>query len=147
MMNISKTGLAVMVAAILMAGCNNHKTSDPANENDSLAADTTLSENAVVDSTIYGTSTEDFGMSTFSMVTDNGDTLYVCRTANDGTDGEIYGGLVYGNRYALTTRDNGEAIGTLINLTELDQKLKDYRICNGKLVVKGDTVPVSKYLK
>ena len=55
--------------------------------------------------------------------------------------------MQYGERYALTTRDNGEAIGVLINITELDKKLKDYEICNGKLIVNGDTTPIEKYLK
>ena len=81
------------------------------------------------------------------MVTDKGDTLYLYRTAQDGTDGKIYGSMQYGERYALTTRDNGEAIGVLINITELDKKLKDYEICNGKLIVNGDTTPIEKYLK
>ena len=77
---------------------------------------------------------------------DSLDTLQLCRTANDGTDGKIYGSVTYNERYALTTRDNGDAIGVLINLTELDRKLKDYEIRNGWLIVSGDTVSPSKYL-
>lgn len=96
------------------------------------------------DSTIYGTSGEDFGMSTFNMISDKGDTLYLCRTAEDGTDGKIYGSLKYGERYALTTRDHGQAVGVLINLTELDKKLKDYTIKNGHIIVKGDTIDAKK---
>ena len=81
------------------------------------------------------------------MITDDGDTINVCRTANDGTDAKIYGSIKYDNRYAMTTRDNGESLGVLINLTELDKKLKNYEIRNGHLVVNGDTVPVENYLK
>ena len=131
----------------LLSACNNKKgdTTPTTISTDSLV-DTTVADQ-IADSTIYGTSTEDFGMSTFSMVTDKGDTLYLYRTAQDGTDGKIYGSMQYGERYALTTRDNGEAIGVLINITELDKKLKDYEICNGKLIVNGDTTPIEKYLK
>lgn len=132
---------------LLLSACNNKKsdTTPTTISTDSLV-DTTVADQ-IADSTIYGTSTEDFGMSTFSMVTDKGDTLYLYRTAQDGTDGKIYGSMQYGERYALTTRDNGEAIGVLINITELDKKLKDYEICNGKLIVNGDTTPIEKYLK
>ena len=97
----------------------------------------------MADSTIYGTSDE-FGMSTFTLISDQGDTLYVTRTANDGTDGKIYGDLKEGERYAMTTRDGGEAIGVLINLTQLERHIKDYEICNGKLIVQGDTVVIEE---
>ncbi len=99
------------------------------------------------DTTIYGTSGEDFGMSTFNMITDKGDTLYLCRTAEDGTDGQIYGDLKYGERYALTTRDHGQAVGVLINLTQLDKKLKDYTIKNGHIIVKGDTIDAKQLFR
>lgn len=109
---------------------------------DSVAESAAIEEEP--DSTIYGTSGEDFGMSTFNMISDKGDTLYLCRTAEDGTDGKIYGSLKYGERYALTTRDHGQAVGVLINLTELDKKLKDYTIKNGHIIVKGDTIDAKK---
>lgn len=108
------------------------------------AAESAAIEAQEPDSTIYGTSGEDFGMSTFNMISDKGDTLYLCRTAEDGTDGKIYGSLKYGERYALTTRDHGQAVGVLINLTELDKKLKDYTIKNGHIIVKGDTIDAKK---
>ena len=139
---------ALMVALLALTACGgNHKSDNTTSGNDSdSVADTTVAEQ-VADSTIYGTSDEDFGMSTFSMITDKGDTLHLCRTAEDGTDAKIYGSLAYNQRYAITTRDNGEALGVLINLTELDKKGKDYEIRNGWLIVKGDTVSPDKYLK
>lgn len=103
--------------------------------------DTTLTE-GVADSTLYGTACE-FGMSTFSMVTDQGDTLYLTRTANDGTDDDIYGELIEGQRYALTTCDSGQAIRKLINLTQLERHVKDYRIGNGHLIMHGDTMRIA----
>ncbi len=138
--------LLLLATFVAFAACNSKK-------GDANTAETTDSTHTEVradnanDSTLYGKATEDFGMSTFSMVTDQGDTLQLCRTAEDGTDGKIYGSLTYGNRYALTTKDNNTAIDVLINLTELDQKLKDYTIQNGQLIVDGDTVAIDKYIK
>ena len=129
------------------AACNSKKTQPTVADKDTTVVADTTAEEQVPDSTIYGTSTEDFGMSTFSMVTDKGDTLFVCRTSNDGQDAKIYGSVTYGQRYAMTTKDNGESLGVLINLTELNKKLKDYEIVNGKLVVKGDTVALETYFK
>ena len=136
--------IGALTALIVLSACQGGKkpvdaTSDP----DSLAADTTLTDHVENDSTIYGTSDE-FGMSTFTLISDKGDTLYVTRTANDGTDGKIYGDLKEGERYALTTRDNNKAIGVLINLSQLERHTKDYRISNGKLILKGDTVTIEK---
>lgn len=104
--------------------------------------DSTLTEQ-VTDSTIYGTSDE-FGMSTFTLIADEGDTLFLTRTAEDGTDGKIYGDLKEGERYALTTRDNRKAIGVLINLTQLEKHTKDYKVRNGQLILHGDTVEIEK---
>ena len=116
-------------------------------DNDSHSVDTappdSIAAEQVADSTIYGTSDE-FGMSTFTLISDQGDTLNVARTREDGTDGEVYGDMVEGERYALTTRDNGESIGVLINLTQLDKHCKDYTIVNGKVIVKGDTLHIEE---
>lgn len=135
------------VLLMLLTACNskrgNNNDINPIND---TTADTTVTEQ-VADSTIYGTSGEDFGMSTFCLITDRGDTLQVCRTANDGSDARIYGSIEYGDRYAMTTRDNGESLGVLINLTELDKKLKDYEIRNGNVVVKNDTIALEKLFK
>ena len=136
----------VLVGLFTLQGCHMKKSDQTPADNTTAIADTTSAEQ-VADSTLYGTSTEDFGMSTFGMITDDGDTLNVCRTAHDGTDAKIYGSIKYDDRYAMTTRDNGESLGVLINLTELDKKLKNYEIRNGHLVVNGDTVPVENYLK
>ena len=136
--------IGALTALIVLSACQGGKkpvdtTSDP----DSLAADTALTDHVENDSTIYGTSDE-FGMSTFTLISDKDDTLYVTRTADDGTDGKIYGDLKEGERYALTTRDNNKAIGVLINLSQLERHTKDYRISNGKLILKGDTVTIEK---
>lgn len=118
---------AMLATLLVLSACKGNKNNTPA-----LAADTTCivdttAAEQVTDSTIYGKASEDFGMSTFGMITDDGDTLNVCRTANDGTDAKIYGSIKYDDRYAMTTRDNGESLGVLINLTELDKKTQELR--------------------
>ena len=81
-------------------GCGKQSGETPADTTAVATGDSVAS-----DSTIYGTSDE-FGMSTFSLIADStGDTLCVTRTASDGTDGQIWGDLDEGSRYALTTRE------------------------------------------
>ena len=135
---------AIMATLLLTTACRNQNKQVDSNEGNDSAINDQAAEH-MADSTIYGTSDE-FGMSTFTLIADNGDTLNVTRTALDGTDGKVYGDLVEGQRYAMTTCDNGEAIGVLINLTQLEEKVKDYDICNGHLVIKGDTVDAATLL-
>ena len=141
---------AILLASMMLAGscftsCQQKAGNKAGQADGPLPADSTQPAEQAADSTIYGTSGE-FGMSTFTLIADNGDTLNVTRTALDGTDGKVYGDLVEGQRYAMTTCDNGEAIGVLINLTQLEEKVKDYDICNGHLVIKGDTVDAATLL-
>lgn len=145
---MTKTLVCSLSLVVLLAACNGKKTQPSLSEgSDSTTLADTAAVEAVADSTIYGTSTESFGMSTFSMVTDKGDTLYVARTSEDGTYAKIYGTLAYGERYAMITTDHGEAMSLLVNISELNSKLKNYDIVNGKLVVEGDTVAWEKYFK
>jgi len=133
----------LFVLAISLASCKGGKTEPAAASEDTLAV--TIDSVAVPDSTLYGTSLE-FGMSTFSMATDQGDTLYVTRTASDGTDGTVYGSLEEGKRYAMVTCDGGEAFKVVINLSQLETFTKDYEVRNGLLVLLdngvADTVEV-----
>lgn len=130
-----------VLSFILLFACQGrHKSSDALDKKPTQTDTVATTQEA--DSTIYGISDE-FGMSTFTLISDNGDTLNVCRTANDGTDGKIYGDLVENNRYAMTTRDNGEAIGTLINLTQLENHTKDYQIINGQVLINGKCVEIT----
>lgn len=100
------------------------------------------------DSTFYGIA-DDFGMSTFTLITDEHDTLEVSRTSDENSDdvyGEIHGDLKPDNRYAMTTRDDNEALGVLINLSQLERFTKNYAVRNGNLVLsienKEDTVQI-----
>ncbi len=131
-----------LLAFILMAACTGNK-SQPAEEA-GQASDSAVSSTEK-DSTIYGTSDE-FGMSTFTLITDGGDTLYLTRDDEDGTMARINGDLNEGDRYAITTREDGEALATAINLTQLDKILKNYVVINGHLVLtengEKDTVDI-----
>lgn len=133
----------LFVLAISVTACKGGKTEQATASEDTLAV--TADSVAAPDSTLYGTSLE-FGMSTFSMATDQGDTLYVTRTASDGTDGIVYGSLEEGKRYAMVTCDGGEAFKVVINLSQLEAFTKDYEVRNGWLVLldngRADTVEV-----
>lgn len=134
--------LPVLVLSLIMllAACQNGQKQQKV-VSDTLFGTVATDTTQAADSTIYGTSDE-FGMSTFTLISDKGDTLNVCRTANDGTDGAVFGDLTEGARYALTTRDNGEAIGVLINLTQLEKHVKEYKITNGQLFINGKAVEI-----
>lgn len=134
---------ALAFSFALMVSCG-RKSQPAAGQADVAPADTGAA-NQIPDSTLYGVGGE-FGMSTFTLITDKGDTLNVTRTALDGTDGKVYGSLREGDRYAMTARDNGEAIGVLINLTELERKVKEFDVVNGHVVVAGDTLQLDKVL-
>ena len=103
----------------------------------------TATDSAVVrmqpapDSTLYGVSDE-FGMSTFTLITRDGDTLYLDRDHADGSPAHIYGDLDYGAHYALTTADNGQSIETLINVDQLKRYFKQYKLYNGRVVLNQD---------
>lgn len=131
--------LCLTVAILLFSACAGGNKQ----EEDKPVAATVESEKSVVsnDSTIYGTAGE-FGMSSFTLISEQGDTLYLTRTSADGTYGKIYGSLEEGAHYALTTCDDGQAIGTLINLTQLDKHLHDYTLCNGSLILGSDTMQI-----
>lgn len=129
-------------ALIILSACQSgkNKTTETAQSDETVD---TMAAEQVADSTIYGKSDE-FGMSTFTLISDSGDTLYLTRTSENGIDGKIYGDLNENQRYALTTRDDNQAIGVLINITQLERHIKDYQICNGNLIIKGDTVVIEK---
>lgn len=132
---------STMILLTLSACQKSNKTNNDKAVNDSIA--TVVTDNQVKDSTIYGKADE-FGMSTFTLITTEGDTLYLTRTDSNGKDGKIYGSLREDDRYALTTCDNKQAINTLINLTQLEKNVKDYMISNGRLIINKDTVEIKK---
>ncbi|MBP3774643.1 MAG: hypothetical protein ILA34_04760 [Bacteroidaceae bacterium] len=99
------------------------------------------------DSTIYGKAGQS-GMSTFALHTDDGDTLLLSRTTDDGEYGRIIGGLHIGDRFAVLTTDSGQSLKTAINLSQVELFVKNYKILNGRLILlghdteRGDTVDI-----
>ncbi len=126
-----------LVALCVMAGfagCGEGKPGSTSG-GDSLRVDT--SQVAERDSTVYGTSDE-FGMSTFTLITDGGDTLYLDRDGADGSMAHIYGDLDEGVRYGVTTRDGGKSLATAVNVSQLERFVPDYALFNGRLVLTED---------
>lgn len=132
----------VPVLGLLFAACGGNTTKGEGA--DSANVDTTklVGSKEVPDSTIYGTATDDFGMSTFAMVVDGtNDALYF-----DRGEATVSGGLRPGDRYAVTAcqTENGPTLLTVINLSELERLTKDYRIVNGRLVIGGKSVKINR---
>ena len=101
------------------------------------------------DSTLYGKA-GDCGMSTFCLICDNGDTLYVDRSSEAGVDGVIYGDLILDDRFCMIISNDKQSLVSAINLSQLNTFVKDYKILNGRLILqgpdleRGDTVQIMK---
>lgn len=101
----------------------------------------------VKDSTMYGRA-GDCGMSTFCLIRDDGDTLYVSRTSEKGEDGLIQGDLILDDRFCMIAGDHSTSLVLAINLTQLNHFVKNYKILNGKVVLpasnpeKCDTIQI-----
>lgn len=90
------------------------------------------------DSTVYGRA-DGFGQSAFTLITADGRELDVALTSDEegAHHGVIYGDREDTARYALTTRDDGENLGVMINLSQLDKFIKgQYEIYNCHLILK-----------
>lgn len=123
--------LPLLAAALLaLAACAGKQAGPP----DGADTETPAPPATEADSTVYGISGE-FGMSTFTLVTDGGDTLCLTRDGADGSMAGICGSLEEGQRYAATLRDSGTALATLVNLGQLERFVTDYALLNGRLVV------------
>lgn len=131
--------LFIATASLLLVSCQNRPQApaQPATDDSTSVSKT---DNTVADSTIYGEA-GDFGMSTFCIITDCGDTLLMDRTAADGTDGVIYGDAQPGDRYSLITTDGRQSLKCAINLTELERFTKKYKIVNGQLMLTSEGTP------
>ena len=125
---------------LTLSACHNSNRTDK-HESASDSIVLVSPDSLISDSTLYGIS-DDFGMSTFTLITTKGDTLYLTRTDSEGHDGKIYGSLREDDHYAVTTRDDNKAIDKLINLTQLNKHVKDYNIRNGHLIINEDTVTI-----
>ena len=136
-----KHSLLCTTAIILSLSACQHTNKTDSNESVSDSSAIVSPDSQLPDSTLYGIS-DDFGMSTFTIITTKGDTLYLTRTDSKGNDGKIYGSLRVDDHYAVTTCDNNKSINILINVTQLNQHTKDYNISNGHLIINEDTVEI-----
>ena len=139
----------VLAICLGLGACGNRgKTSEQEslNENDTVVA-TTHENGQKKDSTIYGVSSE-FGMSTFTLISKDGDTINVMRTGEDGSDAQIAGDLNEGQYYAMTLRDGGESLSRLVNLTQLRKFTDKFSISNARVVLEtakgNDTVTITR---
>ena len=138
--------VGIATAALFMFSCKNAPVKKAVTaSNDTLKA--TVAVTGEKDSTLYGVA-GDFGMSTFCLITDEGDTVLVTRSSEDGTDGIIDGDAQPGDRFCMTVRDGGEVLAHAINLTQLERHTRNYKISNGRLILhpeaNPDTVVIDK---
>ena len=142
-MNYKRTSswlFAFAIAAMLFTACNNKGSqTEGKNVKDSIEVcriDTVPVQNGP-DKTVYGKADE-FGMSTFTLITGSGEEYDVTRVSEGGKESRIYGSTVPGQRYAMLLDKSGEALKVLINVDELEKFVTDYYIYNGQLVLTMD---------
>lgn len=130
---MKKILLFAATSLLLFAACT-PKKSDNTVQSTMDSTEVVQDSTMTADSTLYGTATDDWGMSTFALKTTDGREVEVVRTRNNGTPAEIYGDLEPGSEYAITTTDGGSSLGTAINLTQLKSIVgDDFKIVNGQL--------------
>ena len=95
------------------------------------------------DTTLYGVAGE-CGMSTFCLVSGNGEQILVTRDNELGEYGSIYGDLNEGDSFSLSTRDNMETLAKAINITQMRSFPVNFSVFNGHLVVDGHVVEIKK---
>ncbi len=133
----------IVIVALCSVSCNNKRTAQQdANTDDGGAG----MEN---DSTIYGVCGEDMGMSTFALITDQGDTLTMILDGEGDTD--VKGGKMPGDKLAVIATKNADGeniVRKAINLTTLlgkwmsiDKNFEIQEDGNVKSFVKAESNP------
>lgn len=122
-----------MVTAVVLGAVSCQPKKEQQSENQSQE-DTTKVVNT--DSIIIGTS-GDFGQSTFSLITEKGDTLELVRELPNGEQSNILGDIDPDQRYAITYEtENGDLyLKSAVNLTQLEAFTKDYQLVGATSVV------------
>ena len=132
---------AIFLTVVLFCGCGsseNQVNQPSAQDSVEVSRIDTVPVQNGPDQTIYGRG-DDFGMSTFSLVTTEGKEYDVTRVSENGNEGRIFGSVEPGKRYALMMDQSEEALQCLINLDELESFVGDnYYIYNGELVLTFD---------
>ena len=121
----------IVVVALCLLGCRGE-----------VATEIGEPEQVVTDSAIYGMG-GDFGMSTFSLITDEGDTIAVTRTDSLGRDGIIIGDAEPDDRYVMLTDVGRETLVRAINLTQLEKFVGDgCKVANCVVTLGDDTLEI-----
>lgn len=139
MKNLYLVSLLLISTLLWACGGNVEKKSEE-------AADTLAAEQAqrmpvvdTPDTTVYGRA-DGFGQGGFALVADDGRLLELALTNEadgsiDGHYARIYGDRDDTARYAVTICPDGESVGTVINLSQLDRFTSHYRIHNGTVII------------
>lgn len=114
--------LAVAWCVLLCTSCKDKPNGG--DDADSLQTDSLNLPVQVADSTVWGRLGEGTSMSVYEFITDDGDTLQLLRTSNEGEDGIVLGDInPEADRFAVCIGHRGEegseCIRTLINTTQL----------------------------
>lgn len=127
-----------LLLPLILAGCGQGRTSGNGQTPDTLQDSVQTVDTAPVwedsDTTIYGRA-DGFGMSAFTLITDDNHEYDIAFTDDKGHHGHIYGTRDDTARYAMTTYKGGETLDVLINLSQLDSFTKNYEIHNAHLVL------------
>ncbi len=132
---------AAVLFSLMLSSCGKGKSSDKHGNTDSIAAPAqiidTAPQKSMPDSTVYGRS-EGFGMSAFTLVTEDGREFDIALTSETGEPryGKIYGDRSDTARYAMTTRHDNEELDVLINLSQLEKFISNYEIYNCHVIIK-----------
>lgn len=136
--------IIICIATAILCACGNgeKKNGQQEPQNDSIEADSAL--NTVPDweerdSTIYGRS-DGFGMSSFTLIGKDGKEYDIALTDDESGNhyGTIYGDKEEGADYAMTTRNDNEALSVLINLSQLNRFHIQYKIYNCHVILISD---------
>ena len=91
------------------------------------------------DTTVYGAA-DGFGQSALTFITTDGRELDLALSTGEANDqlAIVYGDREDTARYALTIRSDGETVGTMLNISQLEHFLRpaEYEIHNCHLVLK-----------
>lgn len=126
-----------VASLMLFAACGGDKPAATQPTTDSVDIVNTVPEWKDADSTIYGRA-DGFGQGGFTLIAEDGRELELTLTSDrKGTAGY---GTIYGERndtarYAVTTRDNDEALNVMINLSQLEKFVGNYEIYNCHLIL------------
>ncbi|MBM6993701.1 MAG: hypothetical protein I3J02_10655 [Prevotella sp.] len=159
---------SIFMTSFLLTGCNDKASKKIGHETDS-----TVVEDVVPDTTIYGTCGEGTAMHSLELITDAGDTLQYMIGENENGEQDIQGGLLVGDRLAVIegeSLDGEKTAQKIINLTtllgkwvSLDKNFEileggvvksnvkaesnpwtNWKILNGQLVLNKDTFTIDK---